>query len=398
MNKPKLLTGSLVTVSVSYFFFSISFFLLIVIMAAYAMDRFGASSGEAGLASSVFVIGSLVSRLIFGRWIEKSGQKRMLCLGLISSLAVTLLYFVVDNLLLLYGVRFLHGAAFGITTSAAATIAANIIPQERRGEGLGYFMLSVTLGNAIGPFLGMFIYQHASYDIVFGTSTAAAILSLAIGAFTSVPEIKFSASQTAELKGFKLRNFLEPKAIPISLFMAVIIMCYSSVTTFLTPYARDIGLLDSASFFFIVYSVVILFSRPFIGRLFDSKGANIVMYPAILIFTVGMLMVSQSYSGYILLLAGALLGLSCGSIQSNAQAIAIQVSPKHRLGLANSTYFIFVDLGVAIGPFLFGILLPLSGYREMYAYCAAVVFVCIFLYYWLHGKKVTRMKTASRES
>jgi len=128
-------------------------------MSAYAMDRFEASAAEAGLASSLFVIGSLASRLVFGRWIEKSGQKKMFCLGLLSSLIITLLYFVADNILLLYGVRFLHGAAFGVVTSAAATIAANVIPPERRGEGLGYFNLSVTLGTAIGPFLGMFIYQ-----------------------------------------------------------------------------------------------------------------------------------------------------------------------------------------------------------------------------------------------
>jgi MFS family permease len=398
MSNPKIFSRSLITVSVSYLFFSISFFLIIVIMSAYAMDKFKATSGEAGLVASVFVFGSLAARLIFGRWIEKSGQKKMFCLGLSLSLVITLLYFVANNILLLYGVRFLHGVAFGLTSSAAGTIAANIVPQERRGEGMGYFALSVTLGTAIGPFLGMFIYHYASYQMVFAASSLAAILSLAIGIFTSVPEIKLTTNQAAELKGFKLRNFLEPKAIPISIFVTLMVICYASVMTFLTPYARDIDLLDSASFFFIVYSVVVIIFRPLIGRLFDLKGANLIMYPAILIFSIGMLMISQSYSGYFLLLSAAVLGLANGSMQTNAQVIALQVSPQHRLGLANSTYFIFVDIGVAIGPFLFGMLLPLEGYRAMYAICAIVAFAGIFLYYGLYGKKAANLKVKSRGS
>ncbi|MBN1188171.1 MAG: MFS transporter [Dehalococcoidales bacterium] len=380
--------------SASSLFFSIGFHLLIVIMSAYTMDSFKASSGEAGVALSLFVIGSLGSRLAFGRWIEKSGQKKMLCIGLFANLIITLLYFTAGNIFLLYGVRFLHGASFGIATSVSATMAANIIPKERRGEGLAIFGLSVTLSTAIGPFLGMFLYRNASYDVIFGVSAFAAFLALVMGLFTSVSEIKLSDRQTAELKGFKLRNFLEPSAIPICILVTVIFLCYSSLTTFLTPYARDIGLLESASFFFLVYAVVVFFSRPFIGRLFDMKGPNIIMFPAIALFAGGMLLVSQAHSGLLLLVSAGLLGLACGSIQSTVQTIAIQVSPQHRLGLANSTFFMSVDIGVAIGPFLFGMLLPLAGYRNLYAVTAGIAVVCILLYYLLHGKKASGRHTA----
>jgi MFS family permease len=392
MNTPKLISRNLVMLSACSLFFSIGFHLLIVIMSAYAMDNFKASSSEAGIALSLFVIGSLGSRLAFGRWIEKSGQKKMLLIGLVSNLAVTLLYFAANNILLLYGVRLLHGAAFGIATSVSATMAANIIPKERRGEGLAFFGLSVTLSTAIGPFLGMFLYRNASFEIVFLVSTVAAIIALVMGIFTSVAEIKLTANQTAELKGFKLSNFLEPKAVPICILVTVIYICYSSLTSFLTPYARQIDLMASASFFFLVYAIVVFFSRPFIGRLFDSKGPNIIMYPAIIVFAGGMLLVSQAHSGILLLLSAALLGLACGSIQSTVQTIAIQLSPQHRLGLANSTFFISVDIGVAIGPFLFGTLLPVAGYRNLYAVSAIIAIVCIFLYYVLHGKKAGSLK------
>ena len=85
-------------------------------------------------------------------------------------------------------------------------------------------------------------------------------------------------------------------------------------------------------------------SRPFSGRLMDAKGANIVMYPCLFIFAIAMLLFSQANLGLTLLLAGALFGLGFGNLQSISQAIAIQVAPPHKLGLATATYYMFYDM------------------------------------------------------
>ena len=71
-----------------------------------------------------------------------------------------LLYFPVNSLSLLLLIRFIHGFSFGIATTATGTIAADIIPAVRRGEGMGYFATSTNLAMAIGPFLGLMIAQR----------------------------------------------------------------------------------------------------------------------------------------------------------------------------------------------------------------------------------------------
>ncbi len=86
------------------------------------------------------------------------------------------------------------------------------------------------------------------------------------------------------------------------------------------------------------------------------KGANIVVYPCLFIFAIGMLLFSQADHGITLLLAGAIIGLGYGNFLSCAQAISIKEAPPHRLGLATATYFIFLDVGFGIGPYLFGFL------------------------------------------
>lgn len=388
MDKPRLWTTDFIISGFVNFFVAVNFYLLMVVMSAFAMEKFQSPPGEAGLASGIFVIGALMARFFLGKWIERIGRKKMLYTGLVLGLAMTLLHFAVNTVVFLLVVRFFHGAAFGIATTVLATAVTNIIPRRRYGEGLGYFMLSVTLAMAIGPFLGMFIRQHGSFNIIFIACTICAALSLGSALFLSVPEIALAKEQLQATKELGFSSFVEFKVVPISIICGIIYFCYSSVLSFLTVYAREIHLTDAASFFFIVFAAAVLFSRPYAGRLFDSKGENSAMYPAILLFAVGLLILSQARSGFALLLAGLFIGLGCGAVQSVSQAVAVRMTPLHRVGLANATFFIFMDAGVGIGPSILGLLIPFTGYKGTYMGVAIVAFACMFLYHILHGKRV----------
>ncbi len=189
------------------------------------------------------------------------------------------------------------------------------------------------------------------------------MLSLLNAWTLSVPEISAENKPVIEAKRFRLSDFFESKAIPISIVSASLYFCYSSVLAFLSPYSKEIMLTESASFFYLVFAFAIFFSRPFTGRLFDTKGENITMYPAFFVFMAGLLFLSQAQSGVFMLLAGACTGFAIGVIQSCGLAIAVKVTPKERIGRANSTFFVIMDLAVAIGPIVLGLFIPLMGYR-----------------------------------
>ena len=189
------------------------------------------------------------------------------------------------------------------------------------------------------------------------------------------------------MKRFSWQDFFEKSAIPISMIILFTAMAYSGIMAFLNSYAISINLTTWASFFFIVYAAVNVISRPFAGRLLDAKGDNIVMYPALLMFMLSLILLSQAEYGFILLLTGALAGLGFGNIMSCAQAIATKEAPQHRVGLATATYFFCADLGMGIGPLLVGSMIPMVGFRGMYMTLAVVVFLSVGLYYLVHGKK-----------
>ncbi len=386
ISKPGLWTRAFINLTLINFFVAFNFYLLMVVIAGYSMDTFGASPSIAGLTTGIFVIGGMVSRLLLGRWIERIGRKKMLFWGLIFSITITLLYFAVNNIFFLIIVRFLHGASFGIIVTVITTIVTDIIPKNRLGEGLAYFALSTTIATAIAPFLSIVLNQHGGFNIILIVAAVAIALGIVNALLSTINEIKLTEEQLTEMKGFKLSHFFEPKVIPIAIICMTSYICYSSIISFLAKFSEQIHVVDAASFFFLVLAVAALCSRPFIGKIFDSKGENVIMYSAILALSIGLVGVSQAHQGYSLLFAGAIFGLGLGAILPCCQAIYIKLIPQHRIAVGTATFFSFMDFGVGIGPFIFGLFIPLFDYRGMYMAAAILSTFCIFLYFLLHGR------------
>jgi MFS family permease len=110
-----------------------------------------------------------------------------------------------------------------------------------------------------------------------------------------------------------------------------------------------------------------------------------------------MLLLSQASTGFVLLLAAAIIGLGYGNFQSCAQALAVKVTPHHRMGLATSTYFIFLDLGLGMGPFLLGFLVPSFGYRGLYLALTGVIVIGFFVYQIAYGRKDKEIYAKARQ-
>jgi MFS family permease len=387
MHESQLWTRDFVIDAMSNFFIYLVYYTLMVIIAVYAMDELEATPSEAGLAAGIFILAALFARIFTGSVIEKVGQKKMLYIGLGVYLSTIFLYFMITSLPFLYIIRFLHGAGFGIAATATGTIVANIIPREQCGEGVGYYAMSATLASAVGPFLGIYLNHYVSFEVILGLCVALLTVSCIAVFFLKAPEPELTEEQLNNMRKFALNNFVEFKALPIAIIGALLGFCYSSIISFLAPYSREINLIDAGSVFFVVYSVVILISRPITGRLFDKHGENYVMYPSFVMFAIGLIILSQAQNAFVLLLAGAFLGFGFGTFMSSGQAIAIMVSPRHRMGLATSTFFSLTDGGVGVGPFFLGFLVPVIGFRGMYVTMAVSAIAITILYYFLHGRK-----------
>ena len=391
----KLFTRDFVLASVANLFISMVFYLLMTSMALYAVERFNASDSAAGLASSAFIIGSVVARLFAGKLLATVGRKPLLMISLAVFVVASILYIPSNSIWLLLIVRFVHGMAFGTGNTALATSVQSLIPPGRRSEGTGYFGLSTTLSTAAGPFLAVLMSANGNYTAVFLFCAISSAAALLICLFLRLPEPPKKTSRDHQTKrgGGFIRSIISPAALPISLVLLVCGTAYSGIIAFLAPYLISASMTEAASWFFIVYAVTVLISRLFAGRIQDTKGDNAVMYPLLVVFALGMAALALQPGNLSIAAAAVLTGLGFGALMPCAQAIAVSAVSPAEIGVATSTFFLMLDLGVGFGPVVLGLAIPHLGYTGMFGILAAFSAAGIALYYVVHGRHARSPRT-----
>ncbi|TYS14446.1 MFS transporter [Rossellomorea vietnamensis] len=389
-NKPPLWTRNFIGISISNFFLFMTFYFLLVTIPIYVVDHLNGEKSQAGLMITIFLISAILIRPFSGRWIEKYGSRVILLCSLIVFFAASLLYFLADSLEVLFLVRFIHGIGFGMATTAAGSIAATTIPDSRRGEGMGYFILSSNFAMVIGPFLGLTALHNWGITIMLQIAGSAAFLGLLSGLLIRMKEEKKEDRKLVRVN-WKEAVF-EIKAVPVALAGAFFAIVYSSILSFVSVYAGEIGLSHVASFFFVVYAVVLLLSRPFTGKWYDLHGPNFIVYPAIVLFAAGMLILGTAQSAIFFLAAAAFAGLGWGTLFPTFQTIAIQASPPKRAAMATATFLSIFDIGIGLGSFLVGLAAAKISLGDLYTYSTGYILAGILLYYFLQGHKLKREK------
>ncbi len=388
-----LFSKNFVVISLVNFLIMTVYYLLFVISSPYAIGRFHASPSVAGLVAGLMVLGCLVGRFLIGGFIYSLGFGRSLYIGCVSFSLSMGLYLWADTLPLLIFARFLSGICVGCVTTATGTIIAHITPPWQRGQAISYFSLSSVIAMAIGPFLGIFLLGRVTFAVIFW-----ACLVCGLASFVSTQLLSLKREEMREQDVHEhaiphpdahsgLQRYIEFKAFPVAIPALTAGMCYGCVQAFMSYYAKELDLADTASVFFLAYAAAAFVCRPMAGRMFDTKGENCVVYPALFVMACSLFLLGMADNSLVFLLSGILLGVGFGTFQSTAQAIATKVAPSHRLGQATSTFYILLDLGIGFGPYLLGLAVPVAGYRGIYLGESVIALFTLFLYYLLHGRK-----------
>ena len=377
------------------FLINLAYYLTMVVVTDYALKHLNASLGAAGFACGVIILGVLAARLFIGHSIERVGLMKCLHAGNVIFLLASIANLWAPDLTTLCVIRFVQGIGFGASSTATATIMAHLVPDQRRGEGTAYFAMSVTLATAIGPFAGLYLYGDGNLSTNLVASCAMLVVCCLLSFILVAPRPDPAATREVPKENrFSPFAYLEINALPIAFITFFAAVGFASLLSFMSPFTTQKGLTIGGQFFFLSYAVFTVISRPLTGKLFDLKGENFIMRPAFVLYAIGLAMLGFATSSAMVLVAGAFIGLGFGTYMSCSQAIVIKVSPPNHMGLANSTFFIFMDLGIGLGPLLLGNLVPALGFSGMYEMMAIVVVVCLGLYHVLHGRKAARRRHA----
>lgn len=386
--KTPLWTKDFVALCLSNFFMFITFYTLMTTLPLYVSETMNGSSTEMGLAVTTFVISALFIRIFAGRWVDELGKRNMYIASAAAYLASTLLYFAADGLLSLLLLRLVHGASFGVITTTMASVAADLVPDRRKAEGLGYFALSMNLAMVLGPFLGLTLIAAASFDSLFAILTAVSVISLACGLLVKFPSAKpHAVNEAAANRPAGWRRLLEPNALPVGVSGLIVSLGYAGIIIYAPTFAAAQGYEGAGSYFFVVFAFMLVLSRPFTGRWFDTYGPHVVIYPSIALYTAGLILLSQSYHPALFLLSAALIGIGFGTLFPGYQTIAVKASPAARRGVATSTYLMMFDLGFVVGSFLLGAIASGMGVAAMFLFSAVIIAANAAVYYSLNHRR-----------
>lgn len=367
------------------------YFALIAILPIYITTDLGGTVKEAGLALTLFLVSSIAIRPFSGLIIEKLGKKlAMRGAGLLFAL-FAFSYLLIDSMSSLLIVRFLHGIWFSILTTVTVPVANDFIPDQRKGEGMGYFVMSTNLGVVFGPLIALTTIQFTSFQMLFGILAVLISLGLIFSLILNIRELPQAKLKTAEKSRLSLQDIIETKVMAVSFVALLTAFAYSSITSFITVFAETKQLLAYVSLFFIVFAFSMLLVRPWVGKFYDNKGPDVVIYPSLIFFALGLVLVTLVNNQWMLWLSAVFIGIGYGSLFPCLQTLAIQAVEKQRMGHAISTFFTLFDLGLAVGSVMMGIFIAHWGYQTTYMLCAMIVILTLLVYRYTISKKRTKV-------
>lgn len=379
MERKSLWSREFVHMGLSNFFQFMTQYMMVAALPIFVLDCLAGGEMEAGLAMTFFQIGALAFRPFAGRWMDSCNKKKILLLASGGFLLLTLLYNLPMTLTLLLLLRLLHGALFAIGTTAAASMAVVITPQERKGEGIGYFAVTGNLAMVVGPFLGLLLVMRFGSAALFAATVVIGVLTFWFSNWNkfSPDEVLPAAKKRA---GLKFVDFIESKAVPMALLGGLVFFAYTGILVFIPLYAKTLLLEQYTSTFFAVFAAGIVLTRPIVGRGFDRFGASAVIYPGFVLFILGLIWIGRVDGAESFLAAGAVAGCGFGALSPAFQTLAIQSASFARAGVATATYFLSLDVSVGVASVFLSLLVGLSGYRMMYDITAAMLLLIMLFY------------------
>ena len=374
-SKAKLWTRRYVLMLFSNLFIYLAFYMLAPTLPAYAKAT-GGSNLEASLVVSIFSITSLLIRLFMGSIMDKVEIKPLLIIGAII-LAGSTLSFIWLPLDAIIFVRIIQGIGWGLASTGAATIFSDIIPVDKRGEGMGYYSLSMIISMALSPIFSIIIMNLYSFKNIAIASIILVVIGILFLSQVKIPKKTFMGRKSKEK--FSLTDSFEKKAALPSMLCFLLVITLCGIMSYIMLYGKELKM-TSIWIYFVGFVSIILVTRPFVGKIFDKKGHIIIIIPGSILIIIGLILLSYANSISALIVASLFYGLGYGAVQPSLQAWAVNRSPGHRKGAANGTFLSSMDLAYTVGSILLGCIAGGSGYAVMYRFSSIFIVLLLIIY------------------
>lgn len=374
MNKQPLWTKDFIYLWMANFLMAGSFYLILPTLPVYAEGYLKLNNADIGYIIGFFTITALIMRLIAGHFVDTLGRKIVYLPALFLFAILMSGYAFVQTLILLFALRLLHGVSWGFATTANMTVASDIIPAERRGEGIGYFTLSMTIAMALAPAIAFYVVGVTTYQNLFFLAMLVALVAFGFASLVRYADIPKAPHK------FSLKGLIEKRALGIALIMLFYGIVYGGIVSFITVFGAGQHL-SNPGLFFLIYALALGVVRPLSGIIMDRQGPRIIMGVGLVTMIAGFFWLSQANGEIHFLIAAAMIGIGSGIALPVIFTMALNIVEPQRRGAANATVFSAMDMGIGLGSVVLGYVAQFTSLSVMYIVCAAVLIVPLLYFY-----------------
>lgn len=362
-----LLTRPVVLLVLTAFGAILGFFLLLSVVPLYTDEAGGGSLG-AGLATGAFMFSTVLTQVQMPRILRWLGYGWALAAGLLFLGLPTFLYLSTREIAPIISVTLLRGVGFGIVTVVFAALIVKLAPDSRRGEALGLLGVAITLPTVFCNPLGLWLVTRFSYDVVFVAGGLAPLLGL-----VAVPGIRRAVSIGKGFRESGASIFVALGRGPllrISLIFTATTMAGGVVLTFLPLAVPGSGLFSAVGALFIFGSTLTV-ARWWAGRFSDRGDPHVLLVPGLLACVLGM--ICLPFGGLVMLAGAVLFGTGFGLLQNTTLILTMSRVSESEHAMGSTLWNVAFDAGTGLGAFLFGFIIPATGFAWAFALSAALV-------------------------
>jgi MFS family permease len=370
MMSQKIWNKNFVLLTASNFLMFITYYAILATLPIYLVSDFHANKTQVGFVIAVYTIASVTVRPFSGFALDRFGRKAILFISFFLYAFFYVGYLISFGLAAILLLRLVHGITWGAATISSSTVAVDNMPADKKGEGLGYFSLSVTLAMSIGPIVGLFICRQFGYPIMFMSTLLISLIAFVCVLFAYKPQ---QYEIPKEKLAFNWHHLFDATSILPSINLLVFMLSYGGLLSFIALYGKEIGV-QNTSLFFLVFAIGIAVSRMTSGKVFDRHGPRKILSFCAIFLIIGFLMLALLKNVIGFYCAAIIIGFGNGVVFPTFQAMVNNVAkPEHR-GAANSTIYTALDLGMGLGMMLMGIIAEYLSISSAFIICS---FICV---------------------
>ena len=361
------------------------------------LDRMGYGASLAGVFALTFSVTAALMRLAVGPLIDAGKTSLLVIVGIVILIVGTFLPVVIEfgGIPAYFVARVLQGAGFACATTAAATAAADILPQERLGEGIGYYGLGQALAMSVGPAFALYLVgTDPASNLYLGLSfVGVAGLCLAcVARYERHPEkLPFSSAYRSRFEGrlkvsakkeTGLKTIFEPRALPGAIPMLIESSAFGFGIFFVGLYGTSLGV-GNAGLFYTVSAISMIAVRLCSGRFMDTVAPIKVFTVAIACGLVAYVMLYFGGSNeWLFYLSGIPYGVCLGVSLPLNQSVSVKNTPPERWGATNALFLLFNDVGIGTASAIWGVINETLGFSVTIP-CVMACLVVSYLLAWI---------------